>query len=120
MIIFRRMSHKLLVIISSGQENKEKAITGLIFAREMKKNNRSEKVGLIFFGPSERLIASGEKDIDETFKTVREAGIEPFACSAIAKRDNIEPMLAQRNIAMEPISKVIARYLDEGFVPITF
>ncbi|MGC8506336.1 MAG: hypothetical protein ACP5NK_06490 [Thermoplasmata archaeon] len=114
------MSHRLLVIISSGQENKEKAITGLIFAREMKKNNRSEKVGLIFFGPSERLIASGDKDIDETFKTVREAGIEPFACSGIAKRDNIEPMLAQRNIAMEPISKVIARYLDDGFVPITF
>ena len=50
------MSSKLLVIIATAE--KEKALTGLMFARNAIKKAWMDDVKILFFGPSERLIAT--------------------------------------------------------------
>ena len=114
------MPKKVLIIVSSGEENKEKAMIGMRLAIGLKKNKISEEVGMLFFGPSERLVAGDDSDINNLLKEAADNGINPFACSGIANRDDISVKLASKNISLEGASKTIGRYLESGFVPIPF
>ena len=53
------MRSKLLVIIATG-ENK-KALTGLMYASRTLAEGWMDKVRVIFFGPSERLLVEDER-----------------------------------------------------------
>ncbi len=114
------MANKVLIIVSSGEENKEKAIAGMRLAVGLKKNKVSEAVGMLFFGPSERLVAGDDSDINNLLKEATENGINPFACSGIANRDNISLKLTNKQITLEGASKTIGRFLEQGYTPITF
>ena len=45
------MSSKALIILATGE--KEKALAGVLYARNAQKNNWLEDVKIIFFGPFE-------------------------------------------------------------------
>ena len=111
---------KIIFIISSGLEQKEKALTGLRMAINMKQKNRVSDVRVLFFGPSQEMIAKGEEMIDAMLREATEAGIYKSACVFIADNKKISEPLKSRNINLEPAGEVLAKALQEGYVPITF
>ncbi len=113
------MANKLLVIISSGEEAREKALTGLRFAVVAKKNRLMDDIQVVLLGPSERLAAN-----DEEFKNLlvegKDLGMVPVACSNIANRDNITETLKHLGFSVDPIGPVITDFMEKGYVPMTF
>lgn len=115
------MAHnKVLVMISSGEESREKTITGMRLAINLKKNNLSDEVNVLFFGPSERLIAKGDKEVDELLGQLFEQKIIPSACKAIAIRDDVNLRLIEKKVELDLASSYIASRLDAGFSLISF
>ena len=111
---------KIIFIISSGVEQKEKALTGLRMAINMKVKKRVADVRVLFFGPSEEMISKGDEMIDQMLKEASDAGIYKTACIFIAQNKKIEDGLISKDVKLEPAGEVLAKALQEGFVPITF
>ncbi len=111
---------KVIFIISSGVEQKEKALSGLRMAINMKVKNRVDDVRILFFGPSEEMIAKGDAVIDQMIKEATEAGIYKTACVFIAENKKVDKALKDKEIKLEPAGEVLAKALKEGFFPITF
>lgn len=113
------MANKILVIISSGEEAREKALTGLRFALVAKKNKLMDDIQIVFFGPSEKLVTD-----DDEFKNMlregKDLGIVPFACSGIANRDNLTEALKYLGFSVDPIGPVITDFMQKGYVPMSF
>ncbi|UCD45681.1 MAG: hypothetical protein JSV27_04135, partial [Candidatus Bathyarchaeota archaeon] len=53
------MSTKTLVVVATG--DREKALTALMYAGNALKRQWLEDVKIVFFGPSERLLATDEE-----------------------------------------------------------
>ncbi len=70
---------KLLVIIASGKEAKEEAVAGLLFAANSMKFGWAEKVEIVFFGPSQDLLAEDELVISQLGEIVNRLIDEGFA-----------------------------------------
>jgi hypothetical protein len=111
---------KILFIISSGESEREKALSGLRMAINMKRAGSVSEVRILFFGPSQEMIASGDKVIDQMLKEASEAGIAKTACVFIAQDKKIETKLTERDIKLERAGEVLSKALEEGYVPITF
>ena len=111
---------KMIYIISSGEEARDKAMAGLMMAVNMKKKGRVSELRLLFFGPSEKLVAKGGTDIDSLLKDAMDAGIYRSACIAIAEKNNLSENLKNKGISLEPAGEVLAKAMNEGFIPITF
>ena len=109
------METKMLVIVTSGEKDKTKAMIGLNLALH---SNVETKV--ILFGESEKLAASGDKDIDSLLEGVRNKNILPIACQNIADSANIREKLMELKIVLKPISSVITDFLGKGYIPVTF
>lgn len=112
--------NKALIIITSGEEDKEKAVIGMRVAINLKKNGLSNEVNVLFFGPSERLVAKGDKEVDELLIQLFDQKIIPTACKGIAIRDEINTKLLEKKLELDMASGYIARRLDSGFSVITF
>jgi len=108
------MSDKILVIITSGKENREKAIVGLNFALHTTIDTK-----LILFGASEQL-ATEDDEVKGFIKQLIEKKIMPTACVGIADRNNIKEKLIEMKIDLKPVGSVISDYVKEGYAPITF
>lgn len=111
---------KMMFIISSGVEGREKAISGLRMAINIAKSGSAEEVRLMFFGPSQEMISKPDQVIDDLLKEAANIGLYKTACSMIAKNKNIEKELEGKGITLEPAGKVLIEAIKLGFVPITF
>jgi hypothetical protein len=111
---------KMMFIISSGTEAKEKAISGLRMAINIAKSGSAEEVRVMFFGPSEEMISGRDQVIDDLLQDAASLGLYKTACSMIAKNKNIEKELAGKGITLEPAGKVLIEAMNLGFIPITF
>lgn len=121
-MIYSKMTDSLLVIISSGDEASDKAMTGMLYAINAKKNKWMENVRLIFFGPSEKMVAEAKDDseIGVFLKQATEVGIVPIACKAISDGENITPMLETRGFSVEYVGSIISGLIKEGYQVLTF
>lgn len=111
---------KLFIIISSGMEAKEKALTGMMFAKNAKLREFAEDVRLIFFGPSEKALAQGDPDFVKSYRDLSEAGVISTACIKIAEDNKIGPSLQSMGLELEPVASVITGYASKGYEVITF
>ncbi len=116
------MTDKLLVIISSGDEAQEKALTGMMYATNVKKNKWLEEVNVIFFGPSEKMIAKSHPDspVGKSLKQLIDQGITPIACRAVADRDNLTTDLTGLGLSVEFVGHIISSYIKKDYQVITF
>ncbi|WP_456469071.1 hypothetical protein [Archaeoglobus sp.] len=107
---------KLLVIIVSGKEAKEKAVAGLVFAANSIKFKWAESVEIVFFGPSEDLLVE-----DENFRemVISQLGdYKPLACKFIADMKGYADKLGFTRL--EYIGELVNRFIDEGYTPMVF
>lgn len=79
------MSFKVVVIISTGES--EKALTGLMYARNAMQRGWMNDVKVIFFGPSERLLIEDER-VAEMAKEICSTETS-LACKFISDRDGV-------------------------------
>ncbi|MCL4342039.1 MAG: DsrE family protein [Candidatus Thermoplasmatota archaeon] len=114
------MSDKALIIISSGSEAEGKAVSGMLLALNMKKYKLLSDVKLIFFGPSEKAIAEGNREFMDVITQLQEAGIIPVACSRIADRDKLTEKITELKIELSPVGPIIASCMKEGYQVLSF
>ncbi|WP_202319292.1 hypothetical protein [Archaeoglobus neptunius] len=107
---------KLLVIIASGKEAKEKAVAGLLFAANTIKFNWAESVEIIFFGPSEDMLAEDEEFRNLVVNSLGE--YKPLACKFIADAKGYSDKLDFARL--EYIGDLVNKLIDEGYVPMVF
>jgi hypothetical protein len=110
------MSSKLLVIIATGE--KEKALTGLMYASRTLSEGWMDKVKVIFFGPSERLLVEDEY-IAQTAKEIC-AVEKPIACKFISDRDGISVKIQDLGLKVDYVGTIISDLIKDGYIPMVF
>ncbi|MGD8565349.1 MAG: hypothetical protein PVF96_03270 [Candidatus Bathyarchaeota archaeon] len=110
------MSSKLLVVIATG--DREKAVAGLMYARNVLKYNWLDQVKVVFFGPSEKLAAN-DKEIQYFMKEIAKE-TDCFACKAISDKDRVSEKLEEAGVKVEYVGKVVSDAIKEGFHPMVW
>lgn len=110
------MGSKVVVIISTGE--KEKAMTGLMYARNAKDRGWMDEVKVIFFGPSENLLVKDE-DIQDMALQIGQAE-KPVACKFLSDRDGISEKIKEMGVEVEFVGTLISDLVKDGFVPMVF
>ncbi len=112
----RKLSSKVLVIIASGE--KEKALAGLMYARNAQKNKWLDDVKVVYFGPSERLIVQDEDVMAEAMEIAAQS--QTFACKALSDRDEVSGSIEELGVKVEYVGKIVSDLIKEGYVPMVW
>lgn len=110
------MGSKLLVIIATGE--KEKALTGLMFAKNAWGGAWFEDIKIVFFGPSEKLIVQDGEVADEV-KAISVIG-ESLACKAISDKEGISEEIEKFGLRVVGVGPVISKFINEGYIPMVW
>ena len=110
------MSSKLLVIIATGEN--EKALTGLMYASRTLSEGWMDKVKVIFFGPSERLLVE-DKQIAKAAKEMSHVE-KPIACKFISDRAGISEKIEDCGVKVDYVGTIISELIKDGYVPMVF
>jgi hypothetical protein len=112
------MAAKVFVILSSG--DREVALeAGLVYPLNVAKNKWLDEVKVIFFGPSEKVVAD-DQEVQERLKELRDIGIEIMACKWCADRMNITAKLKELGIKVLYVGPIISQLLKDGWAALTF
>ncbi|MDA8203940.1 MAG: hypothetical protein M0Z49_14500 [Chloroflexi bacterium] len=110
------MSNKLLVVIVSDDA---KAIVGVRMASRMVERGSLDDVRVLFFGPSERLLADPPEPIRDALGTLRRQAA-PMACRFVAQEMQIAQPLEQAGTELVAAGEEIERRMLEGYQLMTF
>jgi len=110
------LSTKLLVIIATS--DREKALTGLMYAGNALRRGWMEDIKVVFFGPSERL-ATEDEEVASRAREIAGAG-GSFACKAISDREGISGDLEELGLKIEYVGTIISDLVKDGYVPMVW
>lgn len=110
------MESKLLIIIATG--DREKALAGLMYTRNVLVNRWLDKVRVVLFGPSEKLVALHD-DVKWFVKDIT-ARCDCFACKAISDKDGQSETLEEAGVKVEYVGTVVSNALKEGYLPMVW
>ncbi len=111
---------KVLFMITSGEEAKEKANSGIIMAARSVDAKRFDDLKVLFFGPSESYLTKLTGSALDHFRKLNEAGAIDSACVAIAKNGGFEQKLTDLGLKLLPAGERLAHYVNEGYQIVTF
>jgi len=110
------MASKLLVIIATG--DREKAIAGLMYTRNVLKNKWLDDVKVVFFGPSEKLAAHDDK-VAWYIKEITDKS-DCFACQAISDKQDVSEKLAEAGVKVEYVGTIVSNAIKDGYLPMVW
>jgi hypothetical protein len=110
------MNEKLLIIISTAE--KEKVMTGLMYAKNAISRKWIDDVKVVYFGPVERLMTE-DPEVANAALEVATLG-ESFACKAISDKQTISDKIAVMGIKVEYVGSIISNYIKDGYVPMVW
>ncbi|MEW6672053.1 MAG: hypothetical protein AB1427_10120 [Thermodesulfobacteriota bacterium] len=110
------MAAKVVVILSTGE--KEKAITGMMFAVNSQKNKWLDEVKVIFFGPFEDLICRDPEVAD--FASQLLAYETPVACKRLSDTAGTSDRLKELGYQVAYVGTIISDLIKNGYVPMVF
>jgi hypothetical protein len=110
------MASKLLVIIATS--NREKAIAGLMYTRNVLKYKWLDDVKVVLFGPSEKLVAHDNKVAWFVKEITNESGC--FACQAISDEEGVSEKLGEAGVKVEYVGTIVSNAIKEGYVPMVW
>ena len=108
---------KILVVISTS--DKEKALAGLMYATNAKRYGWAEDVKLVFFGPFEKYIANGDRDVIKLVNMAKKLNLDSIACKKIAEDGGFYEKL-KIHVETEYIGKYVSDLISKGYVPMIF
>ncbi|MEF8833004.1 MAG: hypothetical protein V5A66_05760 [Candidatus Thermoplasmatota archaeon] len=107
---------KVLIILSTGE--KEKALTGLMYAKNAIEQNWLEEIQVIFFGPIENLMVE-EEEIKEYAQSIADQ-TECVACKYLSDRDEISEDIEELGMDVDYVGSIISDYIKEGYTPMVW
>jgi len=110
------MASKVMVIVSTAE--KEKALTGIMYAVNSQKNKWVDDLKVIFFGPFENLMCEDE-EVSRAASRLLEYET-PIACKFLSDRDGISENLEKMGVNVDYVGSLISGYIDEGYIPMVF
>jgi len=110
------MGSKLLVIIATG--DREKAIAGLMYTRNVLKNKWLDDVKVVFFGPSEKLAAHDDK-VARFIKEITDKS-DCFACQAISDKQGVSEKLEEAGVKVEYVGTIVSNAIKDGYLPMVW
>lgn len=110
------MSDKLLVVIVSDDA---KATVGARMAARMVERGALSDVRVLFFGPSERLLAEPSDALRESLDTLRRQA-PPLACRFVAQEMGVAETLERGGAELVPAGQEIERRMLDGYQVMTF
>ena len=110
------MASKVMVIISTAE--KDKALTGIMYAVNAQKNKWVDDLKVIFFGPFENLVCDDEKVAEAASRLLEYE--TPIACKFLSDRDGISEDLEKMGVNVDYVGSLISGYLDKGYIPMVF
>ncbi len=110
------MGDKVLVIVATG--DREKALAGLMYARNVLRYKWLEDVRVVFFGPSERLAAIDD-EIGWFIKEIA-AKRDCYACKAISEKDGVSAKLEEKGMKVEYVGAILSNAIKEGYTPMVW
>jgi hypothetical protein len=111
------MSDKVIIILSSS--DREKIITGLMYATNALKHAWMNEVKVVIFGPSQRLSLN-DTEIQGYLKELTGLGPIPIACKYIADQEDISKDLSALGLDVVYVGTVISDHIKQGFIPLVF
>ncbi len=110
------MDTKVLIILSTAE--KEKAMTGILYATNALKNEWLSEVKICFFGPFETLLAEDEEVQGYVAELAEQQ--PPVACKFVSDNNGVTEKLSLLGIDTQYVGKLVSDYLNEGYVPMVF
>jgi len=110
------MASKVMVIVSTGEKNK--ALTGIMYAVNAQKNKWVEDLKVIFFGPFENLLCEDEAVAQAASRLLDYE--TPIACKFLSDRDGISEKLENMGINVDYVGAMISGYIEKGYIPLVF
>ena len=115
------MKTKVLIVITTGENDPIKVVSGLNLAWKTKKNGSFEDVRVFFYGSSEDYIAKTDNaEVLEAYEEVLKNGIIIQGCIGFAKKFNVTTKLSDKKITLMSSSAVIPDLMADGYQVITF
>jgi len=110
------MSSKVRVIISTAE--KDKALTGILYAKNAQINKWIDDVRVIFFGPFENLVCEDDDVIQSASELLDYQ--TPIACKFLSDRSGTSDKLAELGFNVEYVGALISDSIKAGYVPMVF
>jgi len=110
------MATKVMVIISTSE--KDKALTGILYAKNAQKNKWVDDVRVIFFGPFENLVCEDDDVIQAASELLDYQ--TPIACKFLSDRSGVSDKLAESGFNVEYVGALISDSIKAGYVPMVF
>lgn len=109
---------KLLVVWTSGDKDVALKMV-FMYARNSKKNSWWDRVRLVVWGPSAKLLA-GDQELQEHIKILKDFGVELYACITCAEMYGVTEDLRNLGIEVIPMGAPFTEMLKEGWKSVTF
>ncbi len=109
-----------MIIITAGENELEKFISAMSFSINVKKKSYMDDVKVVFFGPSEKLLASNNTDVINLFTQIKALNIDIFACKNVSDSFSITPKLIDLGLNVSYIGKIVTDLLKDGYTALTF
>ena len=110
------MTDKALVIISTGDA--EKALTGLMWARNGMRFGWMEDIRVIFFGPSQKLLLEDER-VKKMALEIAEAE-KPIFCKYISDQEGNSQQIEATGMDVQYVGTIISDFLKDDYTPMVF
>ena len=114
------MAGKMLVLITSGLENRDKLLVGMRFAMNSARKKTLEDVKVVFFGPSEKAIAGDDNEVRELYGKLVEQGVTSIACNGYAAANDLSENIAKMGVKLENVSDTIPGFINNGYNVVSF
>lgn len=110
------MATKVVIILATGE--KEKAIAGILYAKNAQKNKWLEDVKVIFFGPFESLVCDDGEVAQEASQLLDYQ--TPVACKFLSDHSGKSDKLQELGFDVEYVGSMVSNYIKEGYVPMVW
>jgi hypothetical protein len=110
------MSSKVMVIISTAE--KDKALTGILYAKNAQKNKWIDDIRVIFFGPFENLVCE-DQDVIQAASELLDYQT-PIACKFLSDKSGASDKLEELGFNVEYVGALISDSIKAGYVPMVF
>ncbi len=107
------MSVSVLVVVAT--RDRDKILAAVMYATNAFKRGWVDNLDLVFFGPSEGVLASDVELLSRVVDMAGEAGLKVAACKAIADKGGFTSSLVEKGVDVFYVGEYVSKKIREGY-----